>query len=122
MGLSGTRGFVICSMLVAASMGFAAVDIGTNWRSTQLDSAIVGVYGSDSRITPSSAVTDTLAERLGPDRPSRGVLLVMVLGGVGALLVLRRGFMRGVPTSSRLSRSSHSPHRGRAPPLAELGF
>lgn len=109
-------------MLVAASMGFTAVDIGTNWRSTQLDSAIVAVYGSGSRITPSPAVIDTLAERLAPDRPSRGVLRFMVLGGVGGLLVLRRGFVRGVATSSRLSSSSHSPHRGRAPPLAELGF
>jgi len=122
MRLSGTRGFVICSLFVAASMGFTTVDIGINWRSTQLDSAIVAVYGSDSRISPTPAMTDTLAERLGPDGPSRGVLLVVVLGGVGELLVLRRGFMQGVLTTSRLSSSSHSPHRGRAPPLAELGF
>lgn len=122
MRFSGAGGFIARLLVVVATIGLAALDVGTDLRSPQLDSVIVaGDLPGDRRISAAPAVTDTISERRAPDRPSHP-LLVMVVGGVFGALVFWRGFLRRNPETPRIRVTQHSSRRVRAPPQVGLSF
>lgn len=108
MRLTGMGGFLIPLLVVAAAMGLAVADDGTNRMSPERDSEIVsdGLSG-DRLIIPPPAVLDTLGERIARDWSSPRVLIAMVLGVV-TMPVLRRGFLLILPMAPRIRDSQHS--------------
>lgn len=121
MRFSGTGDFIVRLLVVSAAIGLAALAVGTDRRSPQLDSVIVaGDLSVDGRVSTPPAVVDMLSERITPERASHRALLDTVFGGVWAVLALRPGFSRFVPEAPRIRISRISPRRGRAPPTVSI--
>ena len=121
MRYSGTGGFVVGVLVVSATIGLTTLDVATDWRSLQFDSAIIaGDLSGDRRISRPPAVVDTLSQKITPDRPSPRALLAIVLGGLCAVLALRPGLSRIVPVAPRIRISQISRRRGRGPPTTSI--